>query len=448
MVVDLPVPAEVRWIVETLEDAGFETWAVGGAVRDGVRGVRSTDWDFATQARPRQVQRLFRRTVPLGLAHGTVGVIDRDGVMHEVTTFRKDVETDGRHAVVAFADRIEDDLARRDFTINALAWHPLRGELLDPFGGRSDLGAGILRTVGNPDHRFAEDYLRILRALRFAGRFGLTIEAETWRAMQQAAPKLTALSPERVREELLKVLGAPQAPSTALHAYRASGALGILYPELAALDEEDWQRTVAEVDRLPPERPWLRLAALLARIGTAPPRPDDPDLDGVTGLVARDDEARRCVVRAVALLSRLRAPNARMAEITGWLAQGVHPPHLVDGAARRRWLARAGPEHLSGLADLWRVRHEVNPDQVPDPSPTIRALMAERDAGVALAVGDLAVTGRDLIALGLRPGPRFGEILEALLGDVLDDPTLNDRAELLSRLRARVGEPPSPESGA
>src|SRR5690606_15815195 len=180
---DLHPPAAVREIARRLEDAGYETWAVGGAVRNAVLGLPPGDWDLATRARPPEVRRLFRRTVPIGIEHGTVGVLGRDRVLYEVTTFRRDVETTGRHAVVEFADSVIEDLARRDFTCNALAWHPLRGELLDPFSGLEDLRAGWLRTVGAPDERFAEDYLRVLRALRFAGRLRTAIEPRTWDAL-------------------------------------------------------------------------------------------------------------------------------------------------------------------------------------------------------------------------------------------------------------------------
>ncbi|SVE33298.1 uncharacterized protein METZ01_LOCUS486152, partial [marine metagenome] len=157
---EFSAPQAVHWIVQELDKAGYETWAVGGAVRDMLLGRPSSDWDLATSARPEQVQKVFRRTVSLGVEHGTVGVLSRNGTLYEVTTFRRDVETDGRHAVVSFADTIEEDLARRDFTINAVAWHPLRANLVDPFGGMGDLQERVLRTVGVPEERFREDYLR------------------------------------------------------------------------------------------------------------------------------------------------------------------------------------------------------------------------------------------------------------------------------------------------
>ena len=192
-------PEQVLWIWRTLEDAGFETWIVGGAIRDILLGRPADDWDFATRAHPNEIMTAFRRTVPIGVDHGTVGVLALDGTLYEVTTFRRDVETFGRRAVVEFAESIEEDLSRRDFTLNALAWHPDRDELLDPWNGATDLNERILRTVGDPAARFAEDLLRVLRALRFAGQFGLTIEAGTWQALLSAVPELSQLSPERQR---------------------------------------------------------------------------------------------------------------------------------------------------------------------------------------------------------------------------------------------------------
>ena len=182
------VPAPVVDLVTTLERAGHEAWCVGGALRDAVLGLPHADFDVATSATPDQVRGLFRHTVPVGEKHGTVGVLDRDRVLHEVTTFRQDVRTDGRHAEVAYGVSLEEDLARRDFTINALAYHPLRHEWRDPFGGSEDLSEGRIRAVGDAATRFREDYLRILRAIRFAARFGFAIVPATWAAMIEAAP--------------------------------------------------------------------------------------------------------------------------------------------------------------------------------------------------------------------------------------------------------------------
>jgi tRNA nucleotidyltransferase (CCA-adding enzyme) len=404
-------PSAVRWITRTLEEAGFETWAVGGAVRDVFLGHPSGDWDLTTRARPDDVRRLFRRTVPLGVEHGTVGVLSEDGVMFEVTTFRRDVETDGRHAVVAFADSVQEDLARRDFTLNAIAWHPLRQELLDPFDGVHDLEARVLRAVGEPAERFAEDFLRVLRALRFAGRFGLDVDPRTWTALCTATAELPKLSPERIREELLKVLDADARPSTALDLYVRSGSLRVLYPELQALTEAEphrWADTMRTVDALPRGRPLLRLAALLT--------PLDPR-------------------EGAQILVRLRLSNAQVDE-TARRAAAPHPPAADAPAAEvRRWLARVGPERLAALARLELARARAGavgrtPEDVVAAWRRARAVLGERPPLDAAA---LELDGRDLIALGLRPGPAFGRILDRLLDWVLEDPARNRRDRLEAR---------------
>ncbi len=411
-------PAAVRWITRTLEEAGHETWAVGGAVRDALLGRPSGDWDLTTRASPTEMRRLFRRTVPIGIEHGTVGILDREGVLYEVTTFRKDVETDGRHAVVEFADRVEDDLARRDFTINAIAWHPLREEFLDPFDGEGDLRRRVLRTVGEPTDRFREDYLRILRALRFAGRFGLRIDEATWSAIRQLVDGLTTLSPERIREELLKVLGADPRPSEALSLYADSGALAVLYPEVDSwrASSDDWDRRLSAVDSLPAGRPEARLGALLHGL---------PESD------------------VAALLVRLRLSN-RQADDVAHLASGAPlPPPDAEDEAYRRWLSRHGPERLHALARLELARARgggADPSDVVGSWRRAKAVLRRRPP---LAVGDLALDGRDLIGMGLRPGPHFGDILDALLDWVLEDPGRNEAGALEARaseMADRVGQ--------
>jgi tRNA nucleotidyltransferase (CCA-adding enzyme) len=409
-------PPDVGWIASTLEERGFETWAVGGAVRDVLLGKPSGDWDLATRATPQEVRRLFKRTVPIGIDHGTVGVLARDGTLYEVTTFRKDVETDGRHAVVSFADTIEEDIARRDFTINAVAWHPLREELLDPFGGGDDLERRVLRTVGTAEDRFREDFLRILRGLRFAGLFDLDIESETWDALCSSVEHLTELSAERIREELLKVLNTDLDPVRALDLYADSGALKVLYPELEALRGVDadlagvdrWAISVATATELPAGRPLLRLAALLREL--------DPG-----------DAAR--------LLLRLRLSNAQADECA--LRVGVAPMPLSDSEdqAFRRWLSETGPTRLAALArlELARARAERRlggPDRTTAVVASWRRARQVRAGSPPLAVGDLVLDGRGLISLGMRPGPGFGRILDELLDWVLDDPDRN-RLDLL-----------------
>jgi tRNA nucleotidyltransferase/poly(A) polymerase len=419
-------PGYVRWAAQTLEDAGYETWAVGGAIRNTLLGIPSGDWDLATRAPPAVVRRLFPRTVPIGIEHGTVGVLTREGILLEVTTFRKDVETFGRKAVVEFADTLEEDLSRRDFTVNAIAWHPLTGDFHDPFRGREDLEAGVLRTVGDPRERFSEDYLRVLRALRFSGRFRFLIQDATWEALRASTGQLGILSPERVREELMKVLSGAPRPSGALSLYGASGVLGALYPEVAAaeecrrtaLEEDLWIHALLLIDSLPRHRPLLRLAALF-------------DGAGVPGGESGRD-------RVAALMIRLRFSNAEVRTVTELIQVGLEAPEgLATPGQLRLWLDRASPDNLSSLARIWLAKARLDRrrwgEDVEGVVGLLRRLRAQMRSGDPLRLGELALDGRDLISLGLKPGPHFSKILEILMGRVLEDPALN-RSELLREL--------------
>ena len=452
----LEVPRAARWIARTLEEAGFETWTVGGAVRDALRGAPSEDWDLATRATPPDVQRLFRRTIPIGIDHGTVGVLSREGALYEVTTFRRDVETTGRHAVVEFSDSLDEDLARRDFTINAVAWHPLRDVLHDPFDGRADLQRGVLRTVGNPADRFAEDYLRVLRALRFAGTFDLVIEAETWRALSAAVPRTVILSPERVRDELGRILRGEAPPSRSLALYGASGVLAVLYPELDALvgltreATGDWfAHSLRAVDFLAPHRPALRWAALFQGIG---------EQSGSMGAGEEGSDPRgRTRRRSAAILERLRSSNAMLREVSHLTSWGASPPpaHASDEALRR-WLAAAGRGALNWLLRIWiagvradeaRLMSETRKagSERSDLLELFRRLRGVSRSGVPLSVEELEISGRDLIQMGYAPGPCFGEVLEYLLDRTLADPGLNTaeslRAEARERMEPKQGLP-------
>lgn len=441
--IDLNPPKAVRRIARRLEEAGYETWAVGGAVRDRVAGRPAGDWDLATRATPQEVMRVFRRTVPVGVDHGTVGVLD-GGHMYEVTTFRRDVETFGRHAVVEFAERLEEDLSRRDFTINALAWHPLRGELVDPFHGRKDLQEGRLRTVGAAAERFAEDYLRILRALRFAGQFELEIDPSTWDALTAAVEHLTELSAERVREELYKVLANIRRASWALDLYRRSGVLYVLYSELAALSGEPhpdssrdlWELSIIAVDTLPPGRVLARLAALLHAVGMPPAR--TRDLRGGWRYTGHEILGGR---KAEDMLRRLKASNADTERVARLVRHqpDLFPPDSPDTVVRR-WLRHVGPDLVNDLFRLrfalWRAGNEesaeVRPEDLLERWQKVRRVLRQRPA---LGTNDLAVGGAELKAAGLTPGPRFGEILADLLERVTDDPSLNREDRLLEIVR-------------
>lgn len=435
------VPPAVRWIAKTLEGEGFETWAVGGAIRDHLLGTPSEDWDLATRARPDDVQRLFRRTVPIGVDHGTVGVLCRDGVLHEVTTFRRDVETFGRRATVAFSETLDEDLARRDFTINALAYHPLRNAWYDPFGGGADLDRRILRTVGDPAERFREDYLRILRGLRFAGALGLTIEGATWRALVSGVTRTSDLSPERLREEIEKVLSGKARASGPLALYAAAGILDHLYPEIASQGRADrpgggpghpsWlPHALLVTDRVPGRRHSLRWAALLHGVG---------EWNGDLG--AGESEAgagERAFRRSAALLERLRSSRARIREVTGLVRWAAYPPlPEASDAELRRWCAGATREMIPDLVRLWIASTRVDERRggvwTRERVLTLfRRLRGVLRSGAPLSIDELALGGNDLIRLGYTPGRHFGRVLERLLDRCLDDPSLNRKPRLES----------------
>lgn len=417
------LPPAVRWITETLEEAGFATWVVGGAIRDLMFGRAAKDWDLATRARPEQIMAAFPRTVPIGVEHGTVGVLARDGTLYEVTTFRRDVEALGRRAVVEFAEDIGDDLARRDFTFNALAWHPLRQDLLDPAGGIADMKAGILRTVGAPRERFSEDFLRVLRALRFAGQFDLTIDQPTWQALLGAVPELTRLSPERVQEEIMKVLSQAQRPSIALRLYLESGALAVLYPEVAGAevgtgsDPTDFDRALAVCDALRPSRPLVRFVALLALVKSM----TGGEAEGVRGAVA-------------GLMERLRFSNADTRRVSSMVATVYLDPPTTDAIEVRRWLSQAGRDHVRDIARIWIAEArtgeegaEPTPGEVRDRIRTLRRMLS---TAPPLSISDLALDGSRLKELGFLPGPRFAEMLSYLLERVLERPELNNQFDL------------------
>src|SRR6267143_5198533 len=247
----LPIPPEVVQIAKKLEDAGFETWCVGGAIRDSLLGVeiREHVFDLTTAATPEQVEQVFKRVVPVGIEHGTVGILDKDRRVHEVTTFRKDIKTDGRHAVVEFGVSLMDDLARRDFTINAIAYHPIRHEWRDPFQGEQDLQKRLIRSVGDPNWRFQEDYLRILRALRFSARFEFRIHSRTLEAAKANAQGLAQLSAERVRDEWWKGIASAARVSKLVTLWIDVGAARIWLPETR--ERGEGRGLIGAVDKLP-----------------------------------------------------------------------------------------------------------------------------------------------------------------------------------------------------
>jgi tRNA nucleotidyltransferase (CCA-adding enzyme) len=386
----IEVPEAVLQIARVLEGAGHEAWCVGGSLRDTLLGHTQSDFDIATSARPEEVQRLFPRTVAVGLKYGTVGVLDRQRRLHEVTTFRRDVLTDGRHAVVEYGASLEEDLARRDFTINAIAYHPLRQEWRDPFEGQRDLSERLIRAVGDPAQRFREDYLRILRALRFSARFDFAIQSETWEAARAAAAGLAHLSAERVRDEWVKGLVSAGSVTQFATRWVDVGAAGVWIPEL---------ETGPFAEGL---------------VAEPPAEVRDPVL--LTALL---------VSHPAAVLRRLKASNAEIDRALA-LERGPVAPAATDAPAVRRWLATVGTA-ADDLSVLWSLRQAKDPPWAP-------AVAEIRRRGDALSRSDLAITGSDLQALGAS-GPEIGQTLTALLDRVLEEPSLNTRDHLLALAR-------------
>jgi tRNA nucleotidyltransferase (CCA-adding enzyme) len=424
----LSPPGPVLDIAKRLEQEGFETWCVGGAVRDALLGHPHLDWDLATAATPQQVRRLFPRTIPVGIEFGTVGVLDRDGTMHEVTTFRRDVETDGRHAVVTFGATIDEDLARRDFTVNAIAYHPRSRRLYDPFDGQRDIGRRVIRAVGDPQERMREDRLRALRAIRFAARFEFAIDPHTWDAIVSSAPHLGRLSAERVKQELEKTMEQVERPGTALALWRDSGALAALLPPLATISSV----TLRALDCLPravgkraSQRTMLRLVALLSEL---PPREAEK-----TARKLRFSNQQIAWIRAV--VAHARTVQNELGHI--------HESSAALAPARiRAWIAMAGRTRIASVMRLVTARlaaERVAGQSVPA-AETLHSLYrrvlrsAFRDP---VELGDLAIGGDDLRSVGVIEGPEMGWVLHRLLDLVLEDPRRNTVEELL-RLAAQL----------
>ncbi len=447
------IPEDVLGICQRLRDKGKRGWVVGGCVRDVLLGRTAKDWDVATDAHPEEVLSYFRKVIPTGIKHGTVTVVIH-GKPYEVTTLRGEgAYADGRRPTeVCFLDDITEDLARRDFTINAIAVDPLEQRIIDPFDGERDLRDRLLRAVGDPSKRFAEDGLRILRGARFAAVLGCAIEPKTFAAMSETAAIATyaKVSAERIHDEWRKALKAP-VPSVAFEIMRTTGMLALTCPELVegvgceqnrwhAFDV--WGHTMAVMDACE-DNVLLRLAALLHDVG----KPRSREFSDKTKDYTFYHHEAIGAKMAEAILRRLRASNDDRERIVELVRHHLicYAPDWTD-AAVRRWLRRVTPPLTEDLLALGRAdaRGKGKPlaedltrlDELRDRAAALLA------AGAAIGTRDLALDGRTLMdELRLPPSRRIGDILKALVELVTDDPEANTRERLLEEARRLANDP-------
>jgi tRNA nucleotidyltransferase (CCA-adding enzyme) len=460
----------VKETAAVLAGAGKNAYLVGGAVRDLLRGRKAKDWDLATDALPEEVVDLFHRkkglgsfVIPTGIKHGTVTVHFK-GLAMEVTTFRSEFGFSDRRRPdrVEFGTSIEVDLSRRDFTMNAAAYKLPSGPLVDPFGGRKDIKKHLIRSVGRPEERFSEDGLRPLRALRFASQLGFTLDSELRTAISGAIPYTAEVAPERVRDEIDKIL-ATESPSTALLLMEKTGLLELLIPELAAcrgvsqdrngygfhrfdvLDHSllacnfaarDFSNEEGEKPSDSQSRLVRCLAALYHDIGK--PVTAQMSEDGGWTFYRHEKES---AALAKAILLRFRYPNVVIDRVCHLVEEHMfnYNESWTD-AAVRRFVIRAGEENLSDLfalrrADIYGMAgHEPRWDTL---FPLLNRIEEVLARSRALSLKDLAVSGSDLISLGLAPGKTIGIILNELLEAVLEDPDLNTKEKLLEIVRSK-----------
>jgi len=444
------VPKDALGICQRLHEAGKRAWIVGGCVRDTLLGKQIADWDVATDALPNELMKLFPKAIPTGLQHGTITVVMR-GHHYEVTTLRGETTySDGRRPdAVHFVDDIVADLARRDFTVNAIAVDPQNGLLVDPFDGRKDLAARILRAVGKPIERFSEDGLRVLRAARFSATLGFDLDPATFAAIAPTLDTFRKVSAERVRDEWVKTMKAKE-PSRAFEVMRESGILGVTCPELlegVGMEQNKWhsldvwKHAMACMDACAGD-PVLRIAALLHDVG----KPKSREFSEKTQDYTFYDHDKIGAEIALPIVTRLKFSNDERDRIVALVRHHLFHYDAWSDQAVRRWIKRVGTERV---ADLYLLNEADLRGKGPifgegDLSPLI-ALKAHVERvlaeGAALSTRDLAIDGNDLIKeLGVKPGRIIGEVLEALLEVVIAEPAHNEREALLARAREIVGE--------
>lgn len=437
----IEIPEKAKYIIDTLEDAGFEAYVVGGCVRDSILGRVPQDWDITTSALPLQVKELFRRTIDTGLQHGTVTIMQGEEGF-EVTTYRIDGEyEDGRHPKdVTFTPNLEEDLLRRDFTINAMAYSDRRG-LVDLYDGIGDIERKTIRCVGDPMARFGEDALRMLRAVRFSAQLGYTIEPATRDAITKLAGTLEKISAERIRTELVKLLVSDN-PYELKEAYE-TGMTAVFLPEFdramqTAQNHKHHCYSVGEhilhsIEEIEAE-PVLRIAMLLHDIG----KPDSLTVDeaGIThfhGHPVLGESMARDILRRLKFDNDTIDKVCRLVRFHDY-GNGIEP----DERMTRRAVNKLGEDIFPMFLQVSRAdtmaqsmyNREKKLANIAEWSRMYDKIKAENQC---VSLKTLKINGRDLIGMGVKPGPQLGQILNALLEEVLDEPTRNDEEWLKNR---------------
>ena len=444
----IKLPKHVKYIIETLEQNGYEAYAVGGCVRDSILGREPNDWDITTSADPYEVKKLFSHTIDTGLQHGTVTIM-LEHVGYEVTTYRIDGDyEDSRHPKeVTFTKSLEEDLKRRDFTVNAMAYNDRDG-LIDLFHGMDDIQKKVIRCVGNAEERFTEDALRIMRAVRFSAQFGYEIEPETKKAIVKLAPNLKNISAERIREELIKLL-VSEHPEYIRIAYE-TGITAQILPELDVCMETKQNTphhmyTVGEhiihsLTNVPGDKV-LRLAMLMHDIG----KPycittDEAGRDHFKG------HAEKSAEMAAVIMHRLKFDNdtlnrvKRLAKYHDW-AISLSPP--IKKATVRSMISRIGEDLFPDLFTIGDADLLAQSDYFKAEKEEKQQLLKEMyreimEQGDCLSIKNLAVSGNDLIEHGMKPGKELGQVLQKMLEDVLKHPSSNNKEYLLNHLNKYV----------
>ena len=437
--IEIRIPPGAARILRVLEDHGYEAFVVGGCVRDSLLGRNPNDWDITTSALPLQVKALFRRTIDTGLKHGTVTIL-MDGEPFEVTTYRVDGEyLDGRHpSEVTFTASLQEDLQRRDFTINAMAYSEKKG-LQDLFGGLPDLEKGLIRAVGDPAKRFGEDALRIMRAVRFAAQLGYEVEEDTVQAMKELEPTLSKISAERIAAELEKLLVSPH-PEKLKMAYEC-GITAVILPEFDRCMETAQnnphhkysvgEHTIVSIGNARPDR-ILRYTMLMHDMGK--PSCKTTDEQGIDHFYGHQEVSAQM---ANDILRRLKSDNETRRSVSK-LVRYHDLTCGLTGKSVRKAISLIGedlfPLYLEVKDADTRAQSDFRFQEKMDYLEEVRLLYRKiLEEGDCLSLKDLAVNGKDLIAAGMKPGREIGEVLEAMYRDVIDDPEHNNKEYLMEK---------------